>query len=387
MPSSGQVCAGVHVKRNWINTPATTAELKPPVSGNPVTNKFFVEVENTGAAPAGHVLATISAWRFGSTPFSTLGKIGPPNGTVSPSNPIPSYTAADPSAIAAGASRTLVPMEWTLTSAEYQSLYSTGPYVCSVIQLDVDPAHVPAGVFRTQISSRYYPWNIHMAPASVFRNTALLETKGYDAPSNPNDPQRFMLQVSTREVASLNADEVRDIKQVMQSSQSSREVKSLTSHKYTEHGEGKFPRIPVKKALQLLEYMGGLSYYLEGAGFLTKTVCPYRHTGRYIYSDGGYVELMERATCFEYWIYHFGEIKEWINDLTVNSPFKLVNNGAGFYSIDVPVGASVELNTRIEAVEPSVITPDPQAWWHWMLIILAILLILLFLFWRKSKQS
>ncbi len=409
LPSWGQACTGVRVKSRWINTTATPAELKPPTGGNPVTNKFFVEVENAGTVPAGHVLATIRSARFGSAPNQSYAKIGPPNGTVSPNNPVGSYTSGNQTAIAAGDTRQLVPMEWTLTSAEYQNLYSTGTNVCSVIELDVDPAHVPAGVFRTQIASRYFPWNIHMAPASVFRNAALLDTKGYDAPPVAGDPQRFELQVSTHEVTRLSADELRDIERAKLSRQTHPEYnrtsesgsvstydnsnahvtgavgKTVTLPSVKDEvinpAQSKFPVIPRLEAQRLLEYVGGMPHYLKGAGFLIKTVCPYRHTGRYLKFDSNNVELMERGTCFEYWIFHIGDIKEWLDELMVSPPFNLIDNGTGFYSIDVPVGASVELNTRIEAIDK--LNVDEIALWKWLLLFLIIFLLLFLLIRRK----
>lgn len=403
LPSSGQACAGVQVKRSWINNDTTSQTLSAPIPpASSVTNRFNVEVQNTGTVPAGHVLATISAWRFGSTPYSTLGKIGNIGTLLHPNNknPTASYTA-NQSAIAAGETRQLPAIDWKLTSGEYSVLYGQklttfeDTNVCSVIQLDVDPdpARLPASVFHTQIASRYFYWNIHMAHASVFRNAALLDTKGYDAPLKANDPQRFELQVSTREVVSPNVDELRDLNRFVnhspehirmadaQSLQSSNEITNLPPHKPVEHVVGKFPRIPSSEARRLLEYVGGLSHYMKGAGFLTKTVCPYRHTGRYIALGADKVELMERAPCFEYWIYHFGSIQEWIDDLTVTKPAKLINNGGGFYSIEVPVGKSVELNTRIEAIER--FNDSKLALWQWLLLFLIIILLLLFLLRRK----
>lgn len=324
--SFGQSCAGVQVKRAWINSIATPATLASPAPGsNNVTNLFHVEVENTGTVAAGNVLGTISAWRFGSTPYQTFGKIGPPNvGTVSPGNPVTSYDGTlNP--IGAGQVRELTPMSWTLTSVEYQGLYGTDHNVCSLVELDVDTAHVPTGVIRTHISNRYFPWNILMAPASTFRDKALLDSRGYAPSARYPGEQRFELMVSTQEIA------------------------KRSNEGDTKRDSSAF--LPGVQAQRLLELVGGMPYYRKGSAFFVKTVCPYRHTGRYIRLSGKDIELMERAPCFEYWIHHLGEFAGWTDKLNAESSKRLTKYGDNRYSISMGFNQSVELETNIEAKE------------------------------------
>ncbi len=333
---SNQSCPGVQVKRAWINTTATSSTLAAPGPGaSSVTNVFHVEVENTGTTDAGNVLGTISSWRFGSAPLSLYvnhGKIGPPNvGSVAPSNPVTSYSSTTPGPIGASQVTELQPMSWTLASSDYHNLYASYPNLCSLVELDVDTAHVPSGVQRTQIANRFYYWNIRMAPASVFKDKALLDSRGYARSARYPAEQKFELMVSTQQIAARTNNA--DIKK-----------ENATS-------------LPSAQSQRLLELVGGLGYYREGAAFFVKTVCPYRHTGRYIDLNGQSVELMERAPCFEYWIHHIGELAGWTDRLNAVSDNKLVMNGDKHYSISMGFDKSVELETNIEAKEPVTVPP------------------------------
>lgn len=322
----GWSCPGVQVKRAWINTTATPSTLAAPAPGaTSVTNVFHVEVENTGSTGAGNVLGTINSWRFGSVPYSLFGKIGPPNvGTVSPGNPVSSYDGTS-NPIGAGQTRKLQPMSWTLTDSEYQDLYHTNPLVCSLVELDVDSAHVPTDVLRTQIPNRHFPWNIHMAPASVFKHKALLESRGYPASARYPEEQRFELFTSTQEIA--------------------RRVDDGDARKYQS------AYLSNNQVDRKLDLVGGLPLYREGAGFFVKTVCPYRHTGRYIQVNEQDVELLERAPCFEYWVYHLGDLREWV-DFPIRGPDgPLSEFGANHSTVSMGFNQSIELETQIEAVE------------------------------------
>jgi hypothetical protein len=140
----GAQCQGIRVKDVYINNPANKSVLSiPPVSGS-VTNNYFVEIENAGGSDAGHILATIHAWRFGIA-SNQFGKV-----PASP-NPVSTFSTGG-AAIAPGSVRT-VTMAWPITHAEYTADYAGNAVVCSLVQLDVDNAQT-AGVTRTLIGNR-----------------------------------------------------------------------------------------------------------------------------------------------------------------------------------------------------------------------------------------
>lgn len=339
----GQSCSGVRVADRWINVVGNPDGMSAPAAGAPsVTNRLFVKVENSGSADAGHILAKISSWRFGSA-LNPLGLIGPPNvGTVSPAQPLRTFDLSNPgTGIPAGTSKTLQ-LDWTLSASEYQTLLGSPGYVCSRVELDVDPVHT-AGVARTHISNRGNYWNIHLAPASVFRNAALLDSRGYERHATSPTEQRFDIHVATREVPPLRRDD----------------RPGLTAGGLTTPDQARLEKI--------LQTIGGLAHYREGARYFVKTVCPERHTGRFVQLEGsGDVELMERAPCFEYWIYHRGPFARWIDELKVPTGSglpRLEPLGPGVYTIALPFDSTVELETRIEAVESGPPSGQRMAAW------------------------
>jgi opacity protein-like surface antigen len=340
LTSQGQQCPGVRVKRTWINAESNPSTMARPPAMGTGDNNFHIEIENTGQGGAGNVLATLLAYRFGSVPYSNFGKVGSTVGNVSPSNPVSSYDGTT-NPIASQTTRETSPIKWTLTRAEYDTLRGSDHNVCSVVELDVDTAHVPTGVQRTLIANRQSPWNIGMGQSSVFSHTALLASAGYARDERSPTNQTFDILVSTDEIESANAgnDRVR--------------TKSV---------------LPPKQASELslrLLASGGLSFFHNGEAFYRKSVCPLRRTGRSIRLDGRDVELLERSPCFEYWVHHKGILDRWLDKMAVTTvpgtacltrtsqsgqPC-LIQTGFNRYSITLPFDGSVELETTIEAQE------------------------------------
>jgi hypothetical protein len=323
-------CQGVRVKSAWINTAGNHSTLTPPPVGGSVTNNYFVQIENAGTAPAGHVLASIHAWRFGIAPGSSFGLIP---GT----SHLSSFAAAPATPINPGANVTLGPAAWTISREDYDADYASTPLVCSLIQLDVDNAHT-AGVTRTLIGNRFFYWNTHFAPASVFRQAALLETRGFQAPGDGSGQQRFHLLVTDREIPGRPGRG--EVPRTPPSDQA-------VSFEGRQSGEpARF--LPDSVLLDELSQVGGVQRYEQGAAFFVRSVCGFRHTARYITVDGTPVELMERTPCYGYWIYHLGKMSGWRRTLRAPGLDRLAD---GLYSIAVPENGSVELTTHIEAVE------------------------------------
>lgn len=313
-------CSGVQVSQHWINSQPNTSVLSPPAPGaSSVTNNYFVELLNTGTAPAEKILASIKKGTFGISPIPAFSNI-----PASP-NPLgPSGT------ILPGATTILGPAAWTISAADYQSNYaptSQEPnknYVCSYVQLDVDPS--ASG--RVLIANRYSYWNTHYGSASTFTNTALFDTKGFEAPADGSGIQRFDLKVFPKEVLPINRSGVK-------TNDLNRTVGVL--------------QMADKTTLEELNQINALGMYKEGARFYRKIVCGYRHTGKYIQMDGTNMELMENTPCYSYWLKHFGEISNWSDGLSGNGLERISDLA---YTVAIPHGQLVSLNTRIEAVEP-----------------------------------
>jgi hypothetical protein len=357
MPPAGG-CQGVRVKSTYINAVGNSSVLTPPPVGGSATNNYFIQIENAGSVPAGHVLATIQSGRFGIVPYSTFGPV--------PATPSPLTTfSTGASALTAGDVRTIGPAAWTLTRAEFDALKAVSNYVCSLVQLDVDNAHT-AGVSRTLIANRYFYWNTHFGPASVFEHSAVLDTKGFAAPSDASGQQRFDLLVVNREF-----NEKLDAPARTNQAGVRKDSGGVSDSKYA-------------SLARELSQVGGTAFLDKGAKFFSQSVCGFRHTGRYMKLEGASIEIMDRAPCYAYWIYHVGAFQSWRNAFTAPG---LEKRSDALYAVSVPVGQSTLLATRIEAQEgasaPVAPTDEGRPWWVWLLIVLVILA--LFVVMRRRK--
>lgn len=355
-------CQGVRVTGTWINAPGNTSTLNPPPMGGSITNNYFVQIQNTGTAPAGHVLASIHAWRFGITPYVTFGKV------PSTPNPVSSF-AANPAAISPGDTRTLPASAWTISRADFDAQFASSRTICSLVQLDVDNANT-AGVARTLIANRYYYWNTHFAPASRFAHSAVLDTRGFAAPADGSGRNSFDLLVSDRQFAG-SGDGGQDSGVV---------VREPTGGVREPRGKVSSARVPFGELVQV----GGMQVYERGARFFSRAVCGFRRTGRFISIDGTRAEVMERTPCYGYWVYHLGDMRSWRYDLTAQGLEQVRERP--MYTISVPVNGSVELATVIEATEGFTLT-SPAGWPWWMWLLLALLILVLLLLWLRRRRN
>lgn len=303
-------CAGIAVKSQYSNNANNWL-----IDVNSTNNIFTVELKNTGSAPGIGVTAQLLSASFGLAgpgDFVPYPPSSPWSLPMGPSGAVPPDTQGQPTV-------KLQTPAWNLVTDPNRQQYINQVSACSKIVLSTAPTG--SGAPTTLIANRIASHNMYFGTASRFEHTAVLGTRGYEAPTDPAGLQHFQLLVATE------TDEL------------------IYDRNRLERSD---PRLLNRSQLAMASQGKN-----EKLRFFRKTVCGYRETGREVIIEGTKVRMLESADCFGYLLSHEGQVGRWTDRLAgSNGVLEPVRGVAGNWRASVQHGQTMNLQTVVEAKPP-----------------------------------